>query len=121
MELTLTSLTALWPDPLPSGAVGIPYSYPLTASGAVLPESFASGALPAGLSLNGSIISGVPTVATPVGQPFAVTLSVTDSSTGTVMNPSKAVWIEPTNPDGTAIATGEITGYTLGIRLSTGT
>lgn len=37
------------------------------------------------------------------------------------MNPTKASWNTPTNPDGTPIAAGEITGYTLGIRLASGT
>jgi hypothetical protein len=52
----------------------------------------------------------------------AVTFSVTDASQGTVMNPTTAKWLAPTtNPDGTAIAAGEITGYALGIRPSSGT
>ena len=121
MELILTSLTANWPDPIPTqGTVGKPYSYTLTASGGTPPYSFTitSGSLPAGLILNTGVISGTPTV---VAASQAVTFSVTDSQQGTVMNPTKATWIEPTNPDGTAIASGEITGYTLGIRPSSGT
>jgi|SRR5271166_139276 len=32
-------------------------------------------------------------------------------------NPTKFVWVDPTtNIDGTAIASGEITGYTIGVR-----
>jgi hypothetical protein len=35
-------------------------------------------------------------------------------------NPTKFSWTEPTtNTDGTAIAAGEITGYTVGARLTT--
>lgn len=74
-------LTALWPDPLPNGEVGVPYSYTLTAEGGTPPYSFAvsSGALPSGLSLNGAtgVISGTPT--TPQSMD-AVTFSVTDSA-----------------------------------------
>lgn len=37
-------------------------------------------------------------------------------------NPSKFTWTAPTtNTDGSAIAAGEITGYQIGIRPSTGT
>jgi hypothetical protein len=37
-------------------------------------------------------------------------------------NPSTFKWTDPTtNVDGTAVTTGEITGYTIGIRPSTGT
>jgi len=37
-------------------------------------------------------------------------------------NPTKASWTDPsTNTDGSAIASGEITGYQIGVRLTTGT
>jgi hypothetical protein len=37
-------------------------------------------------------------------------------------NPTKFVWLDPTlNTDGTAITAGEITGYNIGVRPSTGT
>lgn len=37
-------------------------------------------------------------------------------------NPTKFNWTDPTtNTDGTAIAAGEITGYSIGVRPSTGT
>jgi large repetitive protein len=72
-------LTALWPDPLPGGTVGIPYSFTLTASGGVPPYTFAlvSGTLPAGLSLVGATVQGTPTATASFD---AVTFSVTDSS-----------------------------------------
>lgn len=117
MELTLTSLAANWPDPLPAGTLGHPYSVTLSASGGVAPYSYAAAPLPAGLSMVAGFISGTPSA---LGT-TAVTASVTDSQTGTIMNPTKATWIEPTNPDGSPIGSGEITGYSLGIRPSTGT
>ncbi len=77
-------LTALWPDPLPDGEVGLIYSFFLTASGGVPPYTFgiSSGSLPAELSLDtatGEISSsGIPLVTdvTITG----ITFSVTDSA-----------------------------------------
>jgi hypothetical protein len=38
-----------------------------------------------------------------------------------VSNPTKASWTDPTlNTDGSTIGAGEITGYTIGVRLATG-
>ncbi len=37
-------------------------------------------------------------------------------------NPTKFTWTDPTtNVDGSAITTGEVTGYSIGVRPSTGT
>ena len=61
---------------LPGGAVGVPYSQLLTASGGVAPYAFsiASGTLPAGLMLApGGLVSGTPTAA----GPFAFTVQAT--------------------------------------------
>jgi hypothetical protein len=56
------------PAQLPAAVVGQPYSFQLTETGGVPPITWSvtSGALPAGLSLNGGtgVISGTPTVAT---------------------------------------------------------
>lgn len=68
------------PATLPPGAVAAPYSQPVTASGGTAPYTYAvaSGALPAGLSLNSGtgIISGVPL------QPglFSFTIRATDAA-----------------------------------------
>jgi hypothetical protein len=64
---------------LPNGVVGTPYSATLTASGGNQPYSwsFASGRMPAGLSLNSSgVISGTPTAA----GTFSVGLTLKDKS-----------------------------------------
>ncbi len=63
---------------LPVGAVGIPYSYAIPASGGTPPYVFmvASGTLPAGLKLSTKgVISGIPVV----GGTSTFTLQVTDS------------------------------------------
>jgi uncharacterized repeat protein (TIGR01451 family) len=54
---------AINPATLPKGAVGTPYVQILNASGGQSPYTFGviNGALPAGLKLAGSIISGMPT------------------------------------------------------------
>jgi hypothetical protein len=79
--LEYVTLTALWPNPLPAGTVGVAYSYRLRASGGVPPYTFAlyAGTLAAGLSLNGStgVISGTPTATVSMD---AIAFSVRDSS-----------------------------------------
>ena len=60
---------------------GVPFSQALTAGGGVAPYTYAleTGSLPAGLTLSGGVISGTTSAAT--GN-YAVTIRVTDSSTG---------------------------------------
>jgi type VI secretion system secreted protein VgrG len=57
----------LTPATLPVGAVGVPYSVQITASGGTGPYTFAvsSGTLPAGMTLTaGGLLSGTPTAVT---------------------------------------------------------
>ncbi|MCB1228158.1 MAG: putative Ig domain-containing protein, partial [Verrucomicrobiales bacterium] len=65
------------PASLPNGTVGTPYSASVSASGGTAPYTFAvtSGALPAGLSLNGSTgaITGTPTSTTAANFTISVT------------------------------------------------
>ncbi|WP_205910685.1 Ig domain-containing protein [Rhizobium sp. P44RR-XXIV] len=73
---------SLGPTSLPGGSIGTVYSQIVTASGGTSPYSYAvtAGALPAGLTLSsGGTLSGTPTAA----GTFNVTITATDSSTGT--------------------------------------
>lgn len=71
------------PVSLTAATVASSYSQTISASGGTAPYTFSvtAGALPAGLSLNGSAgtLSGTPTA----GGTFNFTISATDSSTGT--------------------------------------
>ncbi|NTF46673.1 putative Ig domain-containing protein, partial [Rhizobium rhizogenes] len=73
---------SLGPTSLPGGSIGAAYSQIVTASDGTSPYSYAitAGALPAGLTLSsGGTLSGTPTAA----GTFNVTITATDSSTGT--------------------------------------
>jgi len=92
---------------LPNGSVGTAYSGTLAATGGTAPYiwSITSGSLPAGLSLNGSTISGTPTTAgtssftvqakDSTGQTAIQALSITVSSsgppTGTALNACQTI------------------------------
>jgi uncharacterized protein (TIGR03437 family) len=100
-----TRLSILTTSPLPSGAVGTPYSLALAATGGVAPYkdwTVAGGVLPPGLSLitlNGvltGLLSGVPTAT----GTFAFTAQVTDSLNATAM----AQFSVTINPGGPSIA-----------------
>jgi predicted extracellular nuclease len=103
------------PQTLPSGTATLPYGpVTLTASGGSgTGYTFAVAAgssLPAGLSLNGAVLSGAP--ATAAGSPFTFTLQVTDSNNAKgyktftlAVNPLLLLTIAPaTLPDGSANA-----------------
>jgi hypothetical protein len=83
VSITVSAPTiTVTPATLTAGTFGVAYSQSLTASGGQAPYSFslASGALPAGLTLNSSgSITGTPTAA----GTFTFTVSGTDSSTAT--------------------------------------
>jgi sugar lactone lactonase YvrE len=83
---------SLSPGSLPGGAVGIPYSQTITASGGSGSYNYAvtAGSLPAGLSLNASTgaLSGTPTVAGPIG--FTIT------ATDTIANVTASQGYAPT-------------------------
>lgn len=77
-DIQYLPLTPLWPDPLPSGNDGVPYTYKLTSSGGWGAKTYAqtAGTLPTGLSFSVDTISGTPAgTASFVG----VTFSVSDS------------------------------------------
>ncbi|WP_124983141.1 putative Ig domain-containing protein [Ralstonia solanacearum] len=82
-SLTVAAPTiALSPTTLAGATVSTAYSQSVTASGGTAPYTYAvtSGALPTGLSLSSAgTLSGTPTA----GGSFSVTISATDSTTGT--------------------------------------
>src|SRR5205085_2526501 len=68
---------------LPVGTVAFPYSQQLSATGGSgTGYTFSATGLPAGLTLSGSgLLSGTPTSAT--GSPFTINVTVTDSNSAT--------------------------------------
>ena len=76
--LTLTTAT------LPNGTVGLPYSATIGVSGGTAPYAcvFTAGTLPAGLALNGCVVSGTPTVATTSNLVVKATDSANPAATG---------------------------------------
>jgi hypothetical protein len=105
-SITIAAATLKITGILPVGTVGVPYSTTITATGGIPPYTCAvTGALPAGLNLNGCVISGTPT------RPgsFPVTIIVTDSGSPAqstsitvtiVINPA-LILTTSTLPDGT--------------------
>ncbi|WP_312599344.1 putative Ig domain-containing protein, partial [Brevundimonas sp.] len=82
LTLTIDAPTiAMTPNALPNASVGAAYSQSITAAGGVTPYSYAvtAGDLPAGVTLaTNGLLSGTPTA----GGNFSVTITATDSSTG---------------------------------------
>ena len=105
-SLTVTTTT------LPGGAVGTAYSQSLQATGGVSPYSWtiSSGALPAGLTLVGNTISGIPTVT----GTFNFTAKVTDSS-GTTASAALSIVVKPAPLN---ISTASLPGGVVGAGYS---
>ena len=106
-------------SPLPAGTVGKAYRQLLTATGGVTPYtwSLASGSLPPGLTLNGDVISGTPTVAAIASLSVRVSggdgLSSTTAFTLTI-NPAASppkITLEPKNQE---VRLGEPATFTVG-------
>ena len=79
-----SALTITTASPLPPAIVGQFYTVTLTAAGgsrAGYSFSLTGGALPAGVSLNGAVLSGTP--ATTAGSPFSFTVQLKDSASNT--------------------------------------
>jgi hypothetical protein len=77
---TLNTIPSITTSSLPNGAVGIPYSQILAATGGSIPYAWtiASGTLPTGLSLSSNgVISGTPTI---ISDPTSITFQVTDTA-----------------------------------------
>jgi uncharacterized repeat protein (TIGR01451 family) len=77
------ALTITGPGSLPAGIMGAAYSATITATGGTGGYSWSASGLPGGLVINAAtgVISGTPNSV--VGSPFSVTVTVTDSSSGT--------------------------------------
>jgi hypothetical protein len=93
--LNVPPLSITTTTPLTPGTVGVNYSQTLTATGGSPPYtwSIASGALPAGLTLTGNVISGKPTTSGTSN----FTLSVTDTNAANAMQ-SSSLTISPMTP-----------------------
>jgi hypothetical protein len=101
-----TPLAVTTTSPLPSGAVGTPYSTTLAAEGGVpgYTWSLVDGVLPAGLVLNASgTITGTPTA----GAVAAITVRVTDS---VLSYDEQALSLTTTAPSGTVTVTAQRSG-----------
>jgi hypothetical protein len=123
---------------LPNGRVNAPYSVMLTATGGVAPYNWAiaSGALPAGLTLNATtgLLSGTPTQTTSkdlltirvsdsstVPQSFVATLTLTvvDAATITITPASLPNGTVGTAYSATLVATGGTAPYTWSLTSGT--
>ncbi|HEY1341603.1 MAG TPA: putative Ig domain-containing protein, partial [Bryobacteraceae bacterium] len=104
LSITVTAALTIGTASLPDGVVGIAYSQPLSATGGTPPYTWtvASGTLPAGITLSGATISGMPSTAGTA----SFTVRVTDSANASAQKPlainiAAAVAITTTTlPDG---------------------
>jgi hypothetical protein len=105
-----TSSLAVVTSALPDATVGASYSQTLSASGGVLPYTWAitTGSLPAGLSLSSSgAITGTPS--SPGSSTF--TVEVTDSTTPTPLTATQALSISVLSAVARTIGSGNWSGY----------
>jgi hypothetical protein len=105
-----TSSLAVVTSALPGATVGASYSQTLSASGGVLPYTWAitTGSLPAGLSLSSSgAITGTPS--SPGSSTF--TVEVTDSTTPTPLTATQALSISVLSAVARTIGSGNWSGY----------
>jgi hypothetical protein len=84
-SITINPLPVVTSTTPPNGTIGVAYNYPLTNSGGLAPFTWTviSGALPAGLSVVGSAISGTPTGTGCGPSPFTIQVTDADSNTAT--------------------------------------
>ncbi|NLH69043.1 MAG: hypothetical protein GX454_02500 [Brooklawnia sp.] len=82
LSLVVDNALKITTTSLPAATLGVPYSTQLTAVGGTPPYTWAATGLPAGLSVNGNMITGTPTESGTA--PFSVDVSVTDDDSTTV-------------------------------------
>ncbi|MBA8879178.1 uncharacterized protein YhjY with autotransporter beta-barrel domain/carbon monoxide dehydrogenase subunit G [Phyllobacterium myrsinacearum] len=101
---------------LPAATVGAAYSQTFTASGGTAAYSYAvtAGALPAGLTLSGGVLSGTPTTA----GPFSFSVTATDSSTGSGPFSVTQNYSLSVNPDALVLPATTFTNGQVGVAYS---
>ena len=104
--ITIVSTLGITTTSLPNALVSSPYSQALAATAGTAPYTWtlASGALPPGLSLSGSTISGTPTTA----GTYNLTVQATDSSTPSHQSATQALSIYVNSP--VSVATASLAG-----------
>jgi len=113
-----TTTITLSPTTLPNGTVSTAYSQTITASGGTSPYTFAvtAGALPAGLTLNGTtgVLSGTPTAA----GTSSFTVTATDSASHTGNQPySVTIGTQATTCSGVSFSIADATAVDEGTSL----
>jgi hypothetical protein len=120
LSITTTQALTVTTASLGAGTTGVAYSANLTATGGATPYSWdvTSGALPTGLSLTGSTISGTPT--TP--GTFDFTVRVTDATSDTATSSVSITVATPVTITTTALDDGTTgTPYSASLTATGGT